>query len=225
MIPVIRHLVAAFVAFHLFAVTFCALPSVGSGMNRSAWRQPTVQGEFRAWNDRLRAFGWTGTQAELEDHLWAFASGYESARAVVMRPLAPYLDTFGTWQSWKMFVAPHRFPARVEIHVDRGAGWEPVYVARSSTHDWLAGYFDHDRFRAALFRYGWEHYRNTRKEFATWVAGRAADAFPDAHRVRVSFVRYRTRSPEEVRAGTPVEEKRELEQVRDLDTLRAEDRR
>lgn len=218
------HALAAFVALHLFAVTFCALPSVGSGMNRSAWAQPTVQGEFAAWTARLNGLGLRITQAELEDRLWAFASRYEAWRDAVMIPLDPYYTYCGTWQSWKMFVAPHRYPARLEIEVDSGSGWQPVYVARSTEHTWLARWLDHDRFRAATFRYGWEHYRNTRREFAAWIAREADEAFPDGRRVRVSFVRYRTRSPEEVRAGVPADEKRELSQIRPLhvDPHRAE---
>jgi hypothetical protein len=211
-----RHLLAAFVAFHLFAVTFCALPSVGSGMNRSAWAQPTVQGEFRAWTERFRAFGVEVTVAELEDFLWEFASGYEGVRDQIMRPLRPYFRYTGTWQSWKMFVAPHRYPGRLEIEIDDGGGWQPVYVARSVEHAWLARWFDHDRFRAATFRYAWKHFRGTRRQFADWVADRAAEAFPDARRVRVSFVRYRTRSPDEVRGGVPAAETREFAEVRPL---------
>ena len=99
---------------------------------------------------------------------------------------------------------------------DRGQGWELVYQARSREHDWLASWLDHDRFRSATFRYAWEHYRTPRQQFADWVAKQASAAFPDASRVRVSFVRYRTRSPAEVKRGTPAQEKRELSQIRSL---------
>jgi hypothetical protein len=220
-ISVLRNGLAAFVALHLFAVTLCALPSVGAGMSRVAWKQPTVQGEFQAWTERLNGWGLRLTEPELEDRLWTFASGYETVRGYVLAPFQPYLEYCGTWQSWKMFVAPHRFPERLEIEVDRGSGWEPVYVARSREHAWMASWLDHDRFRAALFRYAWEQYGKPRKEFATWVAKQAATAFPDAHQVRVSFVRHKSPSPAEVRSGAPVEEQRELEQIRDLDRLRS----
>jgi hypothetical protein len=207
---------AVLVALHLFAVTFCALPSVGSGMNRSAWKQPTVQGEFEAWTERFAALGFQVTVPELEDFLWSFASGYEARRETIMAPFVPYFRYCGTWQSWKMFVAPHRYPGRLEIEVDRGSGWEPAFVARSDTHDWLRPWLDHDRFRAATFRYAWDHYRNTRMQFADFVAKQAARDLPGARRVRVSFVRYRTRSPEEVRSGTPAQEKRDLAVVREV---------
>ena len=212
----ISQLRAALVALHLAVITFAAMPSAGSGMNRSAWKQPTVQGEFDAWTERLRGFGYEGTSAELQDSVWAFASRYESARSAALRPFRRYFEICGTWQSWKMFIAPHRFPGRLEIEIDEGAGFTPIYVARSATYDWRARWLDHDRFRAATFRYAWDHYKQPRREFADWVARGVASDYPQALRVRVSFVRYRTRSPEEVRGDVHPVEKRELAQTRDL---------
>lgn len=210
---------AAFVALHLFAVTALALPSVGSGLDRRAWSTPTVQGEFAAWTERLNGWGLGWTQAELEDVLWDVAVGYERAREKVLWPFEPYYRYAGTWQSWRMFVAPHRYPGRLEIDVDRGSGWEPAYVGRSREHDWLAGYLDHDRFRAAVFRYSWQHYRGPRDDFADWVARQASAEWPDARAVRVSFLRYRTLGPEEARAGAVAEETRELVEVRNLKAM------
>lgn len=210
------HVRAILVALHLFAVTFCALPSVGSGMNRKAWKQPTVQGEFAAWTGRFNAIGIDITKDELENFLWDFASKYEQRRDKIMAPFVPYFRYCGTWQSWKMFVAPHRYPARMEIEIDSGSGWEPVFVARSSEHTWLRSWMDHDRLRAATFRYGWEHFRGTRNELADWLAKLAARDFPEGKQLRLSFVRYKTRSPEEVRAGVEAEEKRELIVVREI---------
>lgn len=212
-----KHVRAFLVALHLAIVTFTALPSVGGGMNRQAWKQPTVQGEFRAWSERLGSWGVTIPPDELEQRSWDFALGYERARGKVLKPLRPYFEVCGVWQSWKMFVAPHRYPARLEIHVRGSAGgWTPVYVARSDEHAWMRRWLDHDRFRAAVFRYAWDHYRTTRRQFADWVAVRAEEDFPEAAQVRVSFVRYRTPSPEEVRAGVAPEEKRELVEIRNL---------
>jgi hypothetical protein len=211
-----RQAVAVFVALHLFAVTVCALPAVGSGLNRTAWKQPTVQGEFEAWTRRLNGWGFTLTRAELEERLWDFASAHEAARSAVLAPFRQYFVICGTWQGWRMFVAPHRFPARLEIDVERNGRWETVYAARSSEHTWLGSMLDHDRFRAALFRHGWEMYRPQRLQFANWVSRRAAEDFPDAQRVRVSFQRYQTRSPEQVIAGVPAEETRDFPQIRVL---------
>lgn len=210
------HGIAAFVAFHLLAVTLHAMPSAGGGLNRSAWRDPTVQGEFATWAGRLTALGFPITTAELDERLWAFANGFEGARGWVLAPFQPYYRYAGTWQSWRMFVAPHRYPGRLEIRVDRGGGFEPLYVARSDTYDWRSRWFDHDRMRASVFRYSWRHYKASRREFTDWVAAQVAADHPDVQRVEVGFVRYRTRSPDEVRAGVAAEETRELKNYRSL---------
>jgi hypothetical protein len=208
------HLLAAFVGLHLVAVTLHALPSAGGAMNRAAWRDPTVQGEFATWAERLTRWGWPVTVPELEEHLWSLAVGSEAVRQTVLAPFDPYYRYAGTWQSWRMFVAPHRYPGRLEIRVDRGQGFEPLYVARSDEHGWRRAWFDHDRMRAAVFRYGWKHYKTARLEFADWVAEQVAADHPDVRRVEVSFVRYRTRSPEEVRQGIAAQERRELKNYR-----------
>ncbi len=215
-----RHARGVLVAVHLFAVTFMALPSASGAMNQRAWAHPTVQGEFAAWAARLRSYGFDVTAPELQDTMWSFASSYEQAREVVVEPLRPYLRATGTWQSWKMFVAPHRFPSRMEIDVDRGAGFETVYVERSRTHGWMRTWFDHDRVRSAVFRYAWPHYRSSRLAFVDWVAKHAARDFPGATRVRVSFISYRSPSPEEVRAGIRTDEKREIVEIRKLADVR-----
>ncbi len=212
--PIIRYGRVAFVVFHLLAITLVALPSVGSGMNRSAWKSPTVQEEFQTWAARVRGLGLDVTVEELEDFLWGFASGYEQARRVALRPMRPYLEYAETSQSWRMFVAPHRYPGRLVIEVDRGDGFELLYVARSAEHGWHRRWFDHDRMRAAIFRYAWRHYRSARNAFATWVAEQVAAEDPAAERVRVKFLRYRTLDPAQARAGVIPETKPELAVVR-----------
>jgi hypothetical protein len=89
-----------------------------------------------------------------------------------------------------------------------------VFVERSTTATWMEPWFDHDRMRAAVFRYGWAHYRTSRGVFADWVYGRALEDFDGVQHVRVVFVKYRTPSPAEVRAGAVVDEKRDLVEVR-----------
>jgi len=213
---------AAFIALHLFLVTYMAMPSAGSGLTRSAWADPTVQNEFASWTTRLNGLGVAITQEELEERLWTLASGYEDVRLAILDPFEPYFIHCGTWQSWRMFVAPHRYPGRLEIDVDRGDGWEPLYVARSDEHDWHRAQLDHDRSRATIFRYSWKHYRSHRGHFTDWVARQVMAEDPDAQRVRVGWLRYRTPSAAEVLAGTKPKEKRDLSNTRDLRKMRLE---
>lgn len=210
-----------FVGFHLFAISWMALPSAGGGMNRSAWKSGTVQGEFRTWVGRLNRIGVDITVPELEDVLWDFARRYEKGKQWVLDPMRPYLTTTGSEQSWRMFVAPHRYPGRLVIELDHGDGFVPIYMARSNEHTWRRSVFDHDRMRAAVFRYAWPHFKGPRHRFTEWVAREVAEEFPEAERVRVSFLRYRTPSPEEVRAGEEPPAKQELANMRRLQRYRA----
>src|SRR5581483_8997566 len=51
------HLRALLVALHLVAITVLAAPSVGEGLSRWAWQDPTVQDEFADWTGRLNRWG------------------------------------------------------------------------------------------------------------------------------------------------------------------------
>lgn len=196
-----QHLIAALAALHLLAVVLMAMPAPGGGMNRSTWKDPTVQGEFAAWSERLRALGLDLGQQELEDQAWRFAQAWMGARARVLAPFKPYYRYAGTVQSWRMFVAPHRFPTRLEIAVQEGGAWRVVYRERDPDAAWRGRWLDHDRFRSVIFRFGWKPYRTIYRQFGAWIAGHAARDFPEADRARVYLVRYRTLSPEQVRAG------------------------
>lgn len=208
---------AAFVAFHLAAVTLGALPAVGpSGLDRSAWKEATPQREFQAWADRLGGLGLAVSPAALEEWAWGAAVRSEAARTTVLAPFEPYYAGCGTRQAWRMFVAAHRFPARLEIAVDSGSGFEVVYLARSDTRAWRRAWFDDDRTRAATNRFAWPAYRRQRQQFVDWVAEHVARDFAEARRVRVSWLRSRTPSPAETLAGVVPEETREYTNVRRL---------
>jgi hypothetical protein len=197
------HVGGALLLFHVTAVVLAAIPAPEGGMQRSAWKDPTVQGEFDEWYLRARSLGYGGDRAAFEESLWSFAVAYTRARGQILAPFVPYYRYAGTGQGWRMFVAPHRFPARLTIDVERNGAWETVYVERSPTATWLASVFDEDRMRSATFRYSWPQYGKTYTQFCAWIQGRATRDFPDAHRVRVRYFKYRTRSPQEVLAGEP----------------------
>lgn len=200
----LQHLVGAFVLLHVVAITLMAAPAPSGGMARSAWKNGTVQAEFAAWTARLNAWGVDITQDTLEDELWDIATVVMARRQAVLEPFMPYYRYLGTWQSWRMFVAPHRFPSRLSIDVSSAErrtddAWEPVYLARDADLDWHAGQLDHDRMRAAVFRYGWPHYRSAYREFGTWTARQLAQERPEARWVRLRLYRYETPSPAQVR--------------------------
>lgn len=195
------HVRAALVAAHVLAVGVAALPAPEGGMNRAAWADPTVQAELDAWAGRLRSLGLPVERAALEDHLWVVGRTWTQARAALLRPLRPYYRGAGTNQSWRMFVAPHRFPARLVLSVREDGAWRDVYVERDPQRRWMGRQLDHDRFRSAIFRYSWPGYGRAWAELGQWLALRAARDFPRASHLRLRFARQRSPSPAEVRAG------------------------
>lgn len=204
MAPLGPQLRAVLVVCHVAVITGVALPAPGPGVNRKNWRDPTVQAEFRAWSARLGALGIETTPESLQDRVFELARGYGAARRRALDPLRPWLRLTGTFQSWRMFVAPHRNPARLQIDVELDAAWTPIYRARSREHAWRARVFDHDRMRSATFRYAWLSYRPKYQRLVGWIAARVGEDFPEATRVRVSYEKYATPSPQDVRAGREV---------------------
>lgn len=195
------HLRALLIAAHIFAVLALAFPAPAGGMNKAAWADPTVQGEFRAWAGRLTALGRPTTSEELEAYLWDFAVAYMKQRKAILKPMMPYYRYCGTYQSWRMFIAPHRNPARLHIEVRQDQQWQSVYIARDPDHRWMADTLDNERFRAALFRYAWKQYRGTYRQFGEWIARKLAEDFPEADRARLHWYRYHIISPERIRSG------------------------
>lgn len=197
-----RHVAVILIGAHVLAVFLHAMPSPGSGLRRADWDQPTVQGEFETWAGHLGGLGIEITSEELQDRVYVFARGYQDGYATLTDPFKPYYRTCGTWQSWRMFVAPHKFPSKLQIRIQSHGRWILAYEARSTLHNWHAYQLDHERMRAALFRYGWgRKYPGTWNAFGRWMAREAASEFPDADRIQLRFASYRTPSAEEVRAG------------------------
>jgi hypothetical protein len=190
------HLRAGLVLLHIVAVVALAIPSLRAGLDRASWADPTVQDELRAWAARFDM-----EPADFEEKAWRFAQGWSRLHRMITAPFEPYRAYIGVRQPWVMFVAPQRHPARVEIELLEGGAWRTIYRERSSEHDWNRALFDHDRMRSAFFRFGWDRYASSYREFSEWVAKEAARDFPEATSVRVRMYRHRTPSPEEVKTG------------------------
>jgi hypothetical protein len=203
------HLRGLLVALHVIAVLLMAFPAPGGGMNRSAWKDPTVKAELSIWQERLAGLGigegWT--YDEFEQELWDFARAFTGARASVLAPFEPYHRWCGTRQSWRMFVAPHMHPARLVIRVraaDTGGGtegWTVVYRQLDGDANWQEKSFESDRFRSVLFRYPWKAYRRSWAQLSLWIRDRAAEDFPSATHVDMAWHKARTPTPAERQAG------------------------
>jgi hypothetical protein len=217
--PTIR---AALVTYHVLAVVVLAFPSPGGVMHRPSWENPTVQNEFRIWSERLRSLGLDMTQRELDRTLWDASKRYLRARDHVIAPFTPYATYAGVRQSWRLFVAPQRYPVRLEIAVREQGKWRDVYVTRSSEHTWLRETLNLYRMRRASFQTAWDRERPHFNTLCDWLADRAARDFPEATELMVRQLRYRTPAPAEARAGQTVLEPKYLaREVRDLGSRRS----
>lgn len=197
------HIRAILVAAHVAAVVLSAIPAPVGALRRSAWSEPTVAKELDGWHGRLQAVGLAGGRAEFEDDLFEFADGWLKRRARLLRPFIPYYRYLGVQQSWRMFVAPHKHPSRLQVHVrsDTSAEWELLYSHGDAEHDWHVEQLGHTRMRSALFRYAWPGFRSSFRALARWVGTEVARERPDAVQVRLQWLKERTRTPEQVRAG------------------------
>lgn len=197
------HLRAAFVLFHLGAIFVAGMPSTDAAMKPSAWKDPTVQAELAAWADRL------GTpEPALEARLFELAGAWARGRRTLERPFAPYLALTATDQTWQMFVAPHMFPTRFEIAVDRGDGaWDTVFQERSETATWSRALLGTERLRASIFRWGWGAYASAYHKGCGALARRLFAEDAAVLGVRCRFWKARSPSPEEARRGAQPEGK------------------
>jgi hypothetical protein len=203
-----RNLRALFVAFHLAAVSVAALPGPVEGMDRRAWKSPTVQGEVGAWA------AWLGmAPARLEGRLWRIARAWMEARRRVLWPFQPYLDVTGCEQPWRMFVAAERFPTRFQIQAHAARGWETLFEERSEEHAWRRALFDQDRVRGALLGYGWPAHADDYRRGCDYFARAIFAERAEVSEVRCRLRRQRSPSPEEALAGVEPEATWELPHV------------
>jgi len=212
------HLRGALILLHIVAVvlaaTMCsegdaasttASPSLRGGMQRPAWADPTVQAELDGWYAVATSAGVRVSRQGFEDALWRAAVRLMDTRRALLAPLAPYHHYCGTDQSWRMFVAPQRFPSRLWIEVEQAGEYRPIYIARDPAHTWNAAILDHDRMRTLIFLMGWPAYDDTYARWVEWVARQVAVDFPDATRLRTRYARQRSPTPAEARRGAAAE--------------------
>lgn len=196
-----RQLVAVLVLLHLVSVAVSSLPSVRGNLSPALMREPVVQLELAQWVAALEKIGIELTKAELQELVVTVGHAYSDVRDVLVKPFAPYRKHLGTGQTWNLFTSAHRIPGRLEIDLEEGGAFRPLYVARSDEHTWRRASFDDTRMRKAIYFMTWKRSSRTYHTFSEWVAREAAKDFPDATRVRLRYWRYHTPSPEQVRSG------------------------
>lgn len=198
-----RHLIAAGVLWHAVAMVVDATPDTSAGLRRAAWKEATVQDEFRAWAGILGV-----SEPVLEDRLWGFAVGWSQVRGALVAPFHRYLGWAHARQSWQMFVAPHTTPSRLQIQeqapgatdVSADAAWTTLFEERDPDHRWMADAFGVERMRASVFRWSWPGFEAPYKRACEGLA-RVRFAESDTRAVRCRFYQVATPSPEQVLDG------------------------
>ncbi len=192
-------------ALHIIAVTLRALPAPGNAaMNKSAWQAVTVQRELSAWNGRINKLGISMSDAEFQEHLWRFSVAFMRARGEVLAPFDWYYMYFGTWQSWRMFVAPDTHPSRWQLRIREHGEWRTIYEERSPLYTFKRRLFDNVQMRYAMFLFGWAQHPQDYADFADWVFKQVKINFPQADMVESRFLTYDTPSPAQVREHVSV---------------------
>ena len=191
---------AIFVAFHLIAITAVAFPAP-VGMRRADLESPDVHAAIEAWRGLAGALGVAVDPDRFQEWLWEAGSGLLDARSAVLQPLQPYYRYSGTRQSWSMFGTLNHTPARLEIHIDHGEGWEPLFIARTRDHDWRAKQLDQERLRGLVNPFSWKRSRAKLRKVADWVAHQASADFPQARRIRLRMMTRPLPDPAALRAA------------------------
>lgn len=186
------HVRAGCIALWLIALGVMLLPDGSRMGKRQVWKSPLNQSQFALWSATLRRAGADVSAAELERKLWAGVRRYLSFRDPLAAWVAPMNTQLGIAQGWRMFSNPQTHPARLHIDVDRGAGFETLYVSRSETYTWNRRQFDHNRMRKLVGRIARKGRDRTYNQFVDWVAQEVKREILDARRVRVRLYRWKT---------------------------------
>ena len=205
------------IALHVLAVLVLSTPDLDGGLNRKAWKSDMVQAEFEAWTARFNRWGMDVTTEQVEQQTWETAVAWVDVRNKALTPFRPYRKYVGVRQRWRMFAAPNRVPARIRIAVEIDGQWQTVHEASSAAHQWRKRQLGHERLRVVINRAVWRHNHRIYARLLAWIVDAAAHDFPDATRVRVSFVRGPTPKPNQAESKTPTEVR---VRVRDLAAAR-----
>ncbi|MFT4979365.1 MAG: hypothetical protein ACI8S6_005275, partial [Myxococcota bacterium] len=124
-----------------------------------------------------------------------------STRRAALTPFNRYYRLCGTSQGWSMFGILNHTPARLEIDIDRGDGWQPLYHANDATADWRAGLWRQERMRAFVNNFSWRRSRTRYRQLVDWVAAEVTATEPSAQAIRVLLRPRPMPEPSELRAS------------------------
>ena len=193
------HLRTVLILLHVTAMIVISFPAPVGGTDRSMWRDRSVQEELGSWAKLLHV-----DEPKFEDWLFHLTVVFMNGRDRVMVPFDKYIDWTGCDQPWRMFVAPHRYPARLQIQVHKSDAapdvWTTLYEERSPDFRWKAEFFSQERVRSQVFRWGWPMWNGEYRWGCQWAARQAFAEDRDAAAVRCRFWREQSPTAAEVLA-------------------------
>ena len=197
----VDHLRALFILLHVAAIAALCIPAPVGGLNARTYNDRNIQQSFEDYAALAQAVGIDIDRKGLQDLAWARGQDLIDLRLAAIQPFERYYALTGTRQGWRMFGYVNRSPARIEVYLQQAAEgpWEPLYVARSDTHDWRRHQLDQERFRGLLNSASHGRSRGRYKRFVSWFARQAAADFPDAHALRVQMVKLPSPTPARLR--------------------------
>jgi hypothetical protein len=189
-----RQLRAAFVLFHVVAITVMSIPAPVGGMNAARWSTPAGKREIHGWAEAVRAVGLDVSDQALRDFVWNAGNAWLSFRNDVVAPFRPYLVHTGSRQSWRMFSMVAHEQGRFAVYLDRGRGREPLFVTYE--HEvWRRGELRQERTRTILGDFYGRESKRVWNGFVDRLADWAREDFPDGRTLEAEIATRDTPPP------------------------------
>jgi len=182
-------ILAIVVAVHGFA----ALP-IPQAVNPSMMESPVAIAESERWSEILSRLGIQRDAPTLRADTMRISKQLSSARKKALSPFSQLFRYTGTGQGWGFFNTPDAYPDQLRVEADIDGQWVLLYAALSKEADFLADKLTYRRVRG-VYDGNTDRPGDSYNHMVDWIADETFTAFPDAKRVRVSFVRTHTTVP------------------------------
>jgi hypothetical protein len=193
---------AVLITLHIATVILAAVPYPYGIALPNYWQRPNIRVELETWAHRL------GVAPDvLQERAERVGRSWIGTRTRLYSYIEPYHRLIGAAQFWAMFSAPNRFPLRYFIetreqaYADDEAGWEVAYESRSPEAAWRRTFFDRERVRGLVNRYGRDPYQPQADQACMRLARDLFRERPAAVEVRCRYLRVPLPSWDEANRG------------------------
>lgn len=189
-----REVRAALILLVIVVQGLAALP-IPDRVRAADFETDYAKEEMAAWSALLARVGVRATAEEVGDVFFTVGRAAADARRAVVGPLGPVYRLTGTGQDWGLFTYPDNRPHRLEVAVRaRDGRFETVYAGLDPARAWARDVLTYRRVRG-LYDGQTDRPGASWDNLTRWIARRLLAERPDAHQVRVRFVRLHTTLP------------------------------